>query len=228
MRTDWLPARRDLQLAMAKNWHKAIEANAVKWKIPATAAFPMQAIIEKAEEVLNKAKSGERTPVNTAECKEIFAALLLMMRDIKKRYLFMPPLSRGDFALLDLKEPDTAPTAIPPPTAQVEADLTFPGIHLVELKRIRAVAGVEPDRRSDYGVRIFWGLGGEANKADKFRVTEAPGSGNDLPHSKFTRRHKERFDFDGESGNAIYFCLRYENPKGQAGPFGPILKAVIP
>jgi hypothetical protein len=26
----------------------------------------------------------------------------------------------------------------------------------------------------------------------------------------------------------VYFCLRYENPKGQTGPFGPILKAVIP
>jgi hypothetical protein len=55
-----------------------------------------------------------------------------------------------------------------------------------------------------------------------------PKIGGDLPYSVFTRRKKERFDFDGESGNMVYFCLRYENSKDQAGPFGPMLKAVIP
>jgi hypothetical protein len=30
-----------------------------------------------------------------------------------------------------------------------EADLTFPGIHLVELAKIRAVKGTGPDTRSD-------------------------------------------------------------------------------
>jgi hypothetical protein len=44
----------------------------------------------------------------------------------------------------------------------------------------------------------------------------------------FTRRKRERFDFDGESGNTVYFCLRYENSKGEAGPFGPLLSAVVP
>jgi hypothetical protein len=28
--------------------------------------------------------------------------------------------------------------------------------------------------------------------------------------------------------NTVYFCLRYENSKGEAGPFGPVLSAVIP
>jgi hypothetical protein len=42
---------------------------------------------------------------------------------------------------------------------------------------------------------------------------------------------KERFNFDGESGNRVYFCLQYENTKGREegqGPFGPILPAIIP
>jgi len=32
---------------------------------------------------------------------------------------------------------------------------------------------------------------------------------------------------DGESGNTVYFCLRYENAKGFGGPFGHIFKTVI-
>ncbi|MDR1250218.1 MAG: hypothetical protein LBK63_13070, partial [Treponema sp.] len=66
---------------------------------------------------------------------------------------------------------------------------------------------------------------------DKFRLATPPVSGNDLPHSLFTHRKKFRFDFDGDSGKTVYFCLRYENEKGGKdgeGPFGPILSAIVP
>jgi hypothetical protein len=100
----------------------------------------------------------------------------------------------------------------------------------VELRKIRPIAGAgnAPHGRSNYGVRIYWGLSGSPTETDRFRVTEPPASGRDLPHSRFTRRQKEFFNFDKESGNTVYFCLRYENPTGGEGPFGPILSAVIP
>ncbi|MDR1930756.1 MAG: hypothetical protein LBQ44_09045, partial [Treponema sp.] len=62
-------------------------------------------------------------------------------------------------------------------------------------------------------------------------IAAPPRTGDDLPHSVFTRRKKYRFDFDGNSGKTVYFCLRYENDKGGEegeGPYGPILSAVIP
>jgi hypothetical protein len=105
-------------------------------------------------------------------------------------------------------------------------------IHQVELQHIRPVGnfGV-PDLRSEYGVRIYYGLSGPPSDKYRFRLPEPPKSGKDLPDSIFTRRKKERFDFDGESGNRVWFCMRYENAKGREegqGPFGPILSAVIP
>ena len=30
------------------------------------------------------------------------------------------------------------------------------------------------------------------------------------------------------SGKTVYFCVRYENAKGEPGPWGPIFSAVIP
>jgi hypothetical protein len=212
---------------MAKNWVAVLSAHADEW-VQMGAVEELGILAGAAADALTLAQSSDRTAVITAKCKAAFEALTAKMRDMKKRYFLQPPLKDEDLISLELSPPDTTLTAIPPPTAQVEADITFPGIHLIELKKIRAVAGAEPDKRSDYGVRIFWGLGGAASATDKFRVTDTPKSGHDLPHSQFTRRHRELFDFDGESGNTIYFCLRYENPKGQAGPFGPILKAVIP
>ncbi|MDR1566020.1 MAG: hypothetical protein LBS48_01895, partial [Treponema sp.] len=59
-------------------------------------------------------------------------------------------------------------------------------------------------------------------------VNEPPKSGWDLPNLVSTRRKRERFDFDGESGNRVYFCMRSVTGSGKEGSFGPILSAVIP
>ncbi|MDR3131386.1 MAG: hypothetical protein LBU18_07545, partial [Treponema sp.] len=62
-------------------------------------------------------------------------------------------------------------------------------------------------------------------------LSAPPSSGRDLPHSTFTHRRDHLFDFDGESGNTVWFCLHYENAKGGGegeGPFGPLFSAVIP
>jgi hypothetical protein len=225
---DWLPGRRDDQLAMAKTWAAVLTAKGADWGVPSADLPELNAFIAAADAALLQAKSSDRSPVVTAQCREAFENLTEKMRYIKARYFLTPPLTEADYAALLLKKPDTIRTEIPAPSSQPTADLTFPGIHLVELRHIRPVAGPESDERSEYGVRIYWGLAGEPTENEKFRVTGVPKSGKDLPHSLFTRRKRERFDFDGESGTRVYFCLKYETPSGKEGSFGPILTAVIP
>jgi hypothetical protein len=77
-------------------------------------------------------------------------------------------------------------------------------------------------------VRIYYGLTGEAGEQFPFRLAGPLKTAKKLPYSVWPRKRKERFDFEGESGNTVYFCLRYENGKGEVGPFGPVLSAVIP
>jgi hypothetical protein len=112
---------------------------------------------------------------------------------------------------------DLIPTPVPPPTAQVEGNLAFPGIGLVEIVKIQMTGG-KIDRRADYGVRIYYGVLAKPAAHDKFRLASPPNTGDDLPHSVFTRRKKHLFDFTGDSGCAVYFCMRYENSKGDTGP----------
>jgi hypothetical protein len=118
------------------------------------------------------------------------------------------------------------------PTAQPEADLVYPGKHLLELVNIRPVPGIGESPRKGCGVRIFWGLMGEPSETDRFRLASPPLTGRDLPHSTFTHRKRFRFDFEGDSGRTVWFCLRYENAKGGKekgeGPFGPLFSAIIP
>jgi hypothetical protein len=128
---------------------------------------------------------------------------------------------------------DTHHTPVPRPKAEPEADIAYPGKHLLELARIRPIVGTMSDEeeKAEFGVRIFWGVVGDPTATDKFRLTAPPEKGSDLPHSTFTHRKKFRFDFEGDSGKTVYFCLRYENEKGGndgEGPFGPITSAIVP
>ena len=230
---DWLPRSRDGQLTMASNWTIYLTAaRRTAWGIPQDRYNQFTGLYDAAKAALQKAKDDtQRTPVVTEECRETFGAQEEAMRFLKPHYFLEPPLTGLDIVALGLSLPNPS-SPILRPTAQPTADLAFPGIHLVELRNIRPVeGGIIPDPRSDYGVRIFYGLSGDPTENHRFRVTGVPKTGKDLPESLFTRRKRELFDFDGESGKTVYFCLQYEIPRGGQegkGPFGPILFAVIP
>ncbi|MDR0643343.1 MAG: hypothetical protein LBG05_00315 [Treponema sp.] len=230
-RTDWLPGSMELKLAMAKAWLLILQTKAAVWNILAAAVQELTEKTANAENWLSRDLSPDRTKTITAECKAAFKDLTAFMRDFKRRYFLVPPLTGADLISLGLKPQDRVPTQGEIPTAQPEADLTFPGVHLIELKNIRPVSGGQSSRNSDgseFGARVYYGLSGTPTTSHKFRITEPPTSGSDLPYSEWVSKKKILFDFDGESGNTAYFCLRYENSKGAPGPFGPILKAVIP
>jgi hypothetical protein len=152
------------------------------------------------------------------------------LRGFVNAYLrFHPAVTDYDREQMSLNVPSATRPKVSAPTAQPEADVVYPGVHLIELINIRTILlpGGE-DLRADYGVRIFWGILGPPAEHDKFRLSAPPLTGDDLPHSVFTRRKRHRFNFSGDSGSTVYFCLRYENSKGEAGPFGPVFFAVIP
>jgi hypothetical protein len=231
--SDWLPGRRADKIDMVRNWINIMDADTrTAWGIPAAQFQELGTLYGTAQTLLQKAMSSERTPVITEQCRVAFEALDDKSRFFKNHYFLVPPLNSADLVNLGLSSGSGSHGPIPAPEAQVTADLAFPGIHLVELLSIRPVGTIGlPDPRSEYGVRIHYILSGPPSETFRFRVTEAPKSGSEMPNSIFTRRKKERFDFDGESGNRVWFCLRYENAKGRKegqGPFGPILTAVIP
>ena len=138
---------------------------------------------------------GPHTPVDTEAKNGAKAAARDLIRPFVNQYLRYPPVSNEDRTAMGIPNKDTIPTTIPPPQAQAEGDITFPGVHLVELANIRPVGSFgAPDLRSDYGVRIYYGFSGPASEKYKFRLTGAPKTGSELPYSVFTRRKKERFD----------------------------------
>jgi hypothetical protein len=220
---------------MAMKWNNQLVIKGTAWNVPTATATELNTLTLSAQAAYNEANTKDRTKVLTAKMNAAFNALAAAMRDLKKRYFYIPPLTQVDMAALDLTPPDTVPTPIGPPTNQVAADISYPG-KSQHLLNIKPVAGHVYDTRADYGFKIHWGVmppGGattEQATSDSHYLTAPPQTPDSLATGdQFTKRKKELINHAyNQSGMTAYYCIRYENNKGDKGPWGPIFSAVIP
>ena len=227
---DWLPSGRQEQLTMARTWISVLNENApttqgtpVKkreaWGVPVAAFTELGTLFGTAQAALTAAQQSEtRTPAVNQRCRDAFDALCACMRDIKKRYFFVPPLTNEDIVTLELSVPDNTPTFSGPPTAQVSVETYLVGRHQLGVK-IVYVAG-SPDDPANKSFRVWYSVvaSGEA----------APASPGELRGSFSTKRKKDVIDFDfNDSGKQAYFAVQVENGS-KKGPWGPLVSAFIP
>jgi len=235
MANDWLPRSQAGRLEMAKRWVEVITPQkATQWNIPQAELSNMTngiSMVENAQEQLIATGS----PGDRVRVKEAFVFLVYNMRRMKRQRFTIPPLIDSDYADLGLRPPDTVKTTINAPTIQAKGDLAFPGVHMVEVMNMGPVGLIPGDVRAKWGFRIHFGIYIDTDDIEKiktdtgkFRIYRVPATADDLPHSVFTRRRRHQFDFMGESGNRVFISICYENSKGERGPFGPMMHAVIP
>ncbi|MDR2793631.1 MAG: hypothetical protein LBB61_08210 [Treponema sp.] len=216
---DWFPKTRVLQRAMAKNWVIILKVNAATWNIAMTVVTDLETRTDAADAALTAAQNEEtRTPVATARCRETFKALEECMRDIKKRYFFIPPLTEADFAGLGLKVPDSTATPSGTPTAQVTLETCLVGRHELGIKIVYVTGS--PHDAANKGYRIWYSVTGQGETP--------PANPDELRGSFFTKRKKDLIEFGfGDSGKTAYFAVQIEND-GKKGPWGPLVNALIP
>ena len=217
--TDWMPTSSEAMYRMAMNWGGYIPSISDKANMPPEA---MTALTEKtnAYGTLFQTPPAARTPAMNAELNTAKKELKETMRDVKRRYFFSPPLTDSDLISLGLKPKDVIPTPVGDPQGQATADVTYLGGQIVQL-HTKHVTGTPADPKANYGQKIYYGLFADGDTL--------PASGEDLPKHKFTRQKKVKFEFTpADVKKTAYFCIRYENSKGKAGAWGPMISAVIP
>jgi hypothetical protein len=204
---------------MARDWQSVMGTKAAGWGIPAGVVTDLGGLLTAADAALTAAQNETtRTPVATAQCREAFDALTGTMRDIKKRYFLTPPLTEADYISLGLRPHDSTPTASGAPTAQVTVETFLVGRHELGVKIVYVTGS--PDDPANKGFRIWYSVAapGETPPADP----------DDLRKSFFTKRKKERIEFDfGDSGKTAWFAVQIEND-GKKGGWGPLVNALIP
>jgi hypothetical protein len=125
-----------------------------------------------------------------------------------------------DRKMMGLPIPDRTRTPVGDPVGLVTATFKYQNEGALEM-HIEHVETSPFDPRSNYGFKI--------QHAVIPYGAPIPESVTQLTESRFTRRKKELFTFEKEDrGKTVCFCLRYENSKGKAGQWGPIVSAVIP
>jgi hypothetical protein len=240
MSNDWMPGSRAAVMALAKRWDEVLAAtqpggvdtNAKAWEIPAADVTALHDQIAAADGLLAKVDGPDATATIREQCREAYEALEHEMRDLHW-YFSRPGFKDADRVTLGLPIHDKKPTPVPIPVRQCTGTAVTAGLHLVEVVLDTVIALLTGDERARYGIRIHWGImpqGGatvEQAAGPKHYLMHPPATGDELPNSVFTRKHKHLFDFDGESGKTVYFCLCFENPSGERGPFGPIFSLVI-
>jgi hypothetical protein len=204
---------------MAKNWKSLLAAHGTAWGLPPKAETDLDKVLGPAETALETAQNeGTRTPVATAHCRTAFEALTAVMRDLKRRYFFSPPLEDSDFIALGLKPRDTAPTPAGTPEAQAAVETYLIGRHELGVK-IQYLTG-SPQDPANKGYRIWYTLlsAGE----------DPPANPEALGHYFFTKRKKDVIPFAFEdSGKTCWMAVQIEN-ESRKGPWGPLVSALIP
>ena len=154
MSTDWKPGTRDGLLVMAKNWGVILTAQGSAWNVPAPETQELSTRTDTADAALTVAKNETtRTPVATARCREAFDSLTEKMRDIKKRYFYVPPLTDADLVALGLTPANSTHTASGVPTAQVTIETYLVGRHELGVKIVYVTGS--PNDPANKGYRIW-------------------------------------------------------------------------
>jgi hypothetical protein len=204
---------------MCRNWIGVMDSAArTAWGIPADQFTELGLLFATAQELLQKAKSSERTPVIDEQCREAFTALVGKMRFFKAHYFLVPPLDNAALVSLGLTPHDSHPTPTGTPTTEVTVEFFLVGFHQLGV-RIVLVSGDLGDR-SNKSFRIWFKVvppGGEP-------VTDP----KKLTNSFSTQRKRDMVNFDPtESGSTAYLAVQVENGE-KKGPWDPIVSAIIP
>jgi hypothetical protein len=72
--------------------------------------------------------------------------------------------------------------------------------------------------RGQHGAEIRWAI-----------LASPPVNVNDLTRSAFDTSSPFTLEFDeADRGKTVHFCMRWENTRGEKGPWGEIVSAIIP
>ena len=166
-------------------------------------------------------KTGNFRPVDVLAKNVAKAKVVKAFRNFVQGYVARNvTVTEEDRRLMGLPQRDTIPTTVLDPSGQAEVTITFPARTQL-MVHIKPVEGTQVDPRSYYGCRIYYGTYAAGSPQ--------PANGKDLRESLFTRRKRELFTFQPEeTGKIAYFCVRYENSKGKAGPWGALASGIIP
>ena len=159
-----------------------------------------------------------RTPLVTAEKTAARSAYEPLISMLVKGLRVNPRLDENQRLELGLTDYDSTRTPPAIPLTWPVAVITPVGPGLLQIDYHDSESNRRAKPHEVHGMEIRSGI-----------LTEEPQSPDDIPHSEFSTRTPYHIEFDLRlRGQKVYFCFRWENTRGQKGPWSEILWAIIP
>jgi len=215
MRTDWMPSTIQGRIDMGRNWVNVLKAKGTAWQITPAVVSELEDYVGQSEE----AQTAALGPNSTAAIRDRFVAdMTAFMRDLRRRRFFVPPLNEENLVELGLPLPDHIRTDHVVVTEEVDFVLEIAGIRQVHIRFWQhGLASMAKPAGYD-GAVVVWGV----------RDTP-PAEPEDLTDHTMASRTPHTLQFtEEERGRTVYIALRWQNERGNTGPWSDIKSAVIP
>ncbi|MDR0667601.1 MAG: hypothetical protein LBF90_03160 [Prevotellaceae bacterium] len=160
-----------------------------------------------------------RTSAHILARKEARVAYAGALRSFFKAHiLYNEAVTDEDRRIMGLNVPDVHPTPVPRPTKEPEATVSTPSPATLEIHfRDKDETG-HAKAYGIHGAEVMWGV-----------LETAPVDWSELPRSSFATHSPLRLTFSGyDRGKTVYFAVRWENNRGEKGPWSEILSAIVP
>ncbi|MDR2440746.1 MAG: hypothetical protein LBE12_15395 [Planctomycetaceae bacterium] len=162
----------------------------------------------------------QRTPIKIEKLKEAESVFRTTYRKFYTGFLKESPLVMDD-DLVAMGMPSRTSGHVPAPVATTYPDFDIDSgtirrlsIHFYDQGKKKTKA--KP--KGQHGAEIRWAI-----------LDAPPTKINDLINSSFDTRSPLTLDFEeNQRGKNVYFCLRWENTRGEKGPWSEIIGAIIP
>jgi hypothetical protein len=219
MSNDYIPQSDGAFLEWVKILVTYASPKLVVFNIPAEALTPIQTQLIAYETAFNTAQNPNRGKVDILNKNEARDALKSSIRAFVKAYLaYNPAVSDADKENMGLPLHDSTRTPAPVPTTIPELELDSSTIRQISVHFRDAESGKRGKPVGIHGVELRWAL-----------LDNPPSSVEDLTKSAFDTASPYTFKFDeADRGKSLYICPCWENNKGEKGPFGEIVKAIVP
>ena len=219
MAGDFIPHQDGPFLEWAKTLLAYAGPKSTAFNIPAGTLAPVQAQLAAYETAFNAVQNPNRGKVDVLTKNEAKDTLVTSLRAFIKGYLtYNPAVSDADKESMGLPLHDSTRTPAPAPATIPELELDSSIIRQISVH----FKDTGSDRRGKpehvHGIELRWAL-----------LDNAPVSVEDLNNSAFDTASPYTFSFDEAArGKSLYICPRWENNKGDKGPWGEIVKAIVP
>jgi hypothetical protein len=218
---DFLPHKDKDLLLWSENFLHAVSERTKMWSIPEDEVNALELAHQSYETHLKVADSPSKNTFIVADKNHAREKLVSLIRAMVRFRLQNPIITDSDLLWLGLHPHDTTRTKSPiaeeHPDAEIDSsELRRLSVHFFAKGSKR---GSHAKPKGQHGVEIRWAI---LDKAPESIEAE-------LIHSSFDTYSPFILSFDENlRGKSVYLVLRWENNLGEKGPWGQIIRAMIP